>query len=143
MFCTGKILFDKTGELKELVKYSKKFMTKKNPKQNEIQIELGKYHIWDMCDNLEEVFDANSDEFFFVFYNHLNELFEAYAKFVQFDSIPVHKLRRSLVNEVDKKKYHVKYFPDEEFVTMIVSALNQKDRSIMMSEYKKDYKLCS
>lgn len=136
MFCTGKILFDKKWELKELIKYSRKYLKKKNPKPNKIQIEIAKYHIWDMCDNLEEVFESKSDEFYFVFYNFLNDLFETYAKFLQFDSIPVHKLRRFLVNEKDKKKYHVSNFPDEEFTKMIVSVINLKDKSKMMKEYK-------
>lgn len=56
-----------------------------------------------MLDNLEEVFESDSEEFFFVFYNDLNDLFETYAKFLQFDSLPVHKLRRFLVNEKTRK----------------------------------------
>ena len=103
MFCTGKVLFDKTGELEELIQYSKKYLKKKNPKQNMTQIEIAKYHIWDMCDNLVEVFDSKSEEFSFVFFNCLKDLFESYAKFLQFDSIPIHKLRLFLINEKDKK----------------------------------------
>jgi len=137
MFCTGKVLFDKTGELKRLIKDSKKYLVKKYPKQNKIQTELAKYHIWDVLDNLEEVFESNTAEFFFVFYNCLNELFETYAKFLQYDSIPVHKLRRFLVDEKDKKKYHVSNFPDGEFVKMFVKAMNLKDKSRMMKEYKR------
>ena len=90
-----------------------------------------------MLDNLEEVFEADGKEFFFVFYNDLNDLFETYAKFLQFDSIPVHKLRRFLVDEKDKKKYHVSNFPDEEFVKMFVNAINLKDKSKMLKEYQK------
>ena len=137
MFCTGKLLFDKTGELKQLVKDSRKYLVKKYPKQNKIQVELAKYHIWDMFDNLEEVFEAEGKEFFFVFYNNLNELFEIYAKFLQFDSIPVYKLRRFLVDEKNKKKYHVSNFPDEKFVKMFIKAINIKDKSKMMKEYQK------
>lgn len=137
MFYTGKVLFDKTGELKQLIKDSKKYLVKKYPKQNKIQIELAKYHIWDIIDNLKEVFEANGKEFFFVFYNDLDDLFEAYAKFLQFDSILVHKLRRFLVDEQDKKKYCISDFPDQEFVKMYVNALNIKDKSKMIKEYQK------
>lgn len=136
MLCTWKILFDKTGELKKLVQHSKKYLKKKYPRQTNIQTEITKYHIWDMYDNLEEVFDAKSEEFLFVFYNCLSELFESYGNFLQFDSIPTHKVRRFLINEKDKKKYFVGDFPDEEFVTLIVSAMNLKDNSEMMKEYK-------
>ena len=137
MFCTGKALFDKTGELKKLIKNSRKYLIKKYPKQNKIQVELAKYHIWDMRDNLQEVFEANAEEFFFVFYVHLNELFEAYAKFLQFDSVPAHKLIGFLVDEKEKKKYHIGNFPDKEFVKMYVNTVTIKDKSKMMREYQK------
>lgn len=127
MFSTGKILFDKTGELRELVQYSKEYMKRENIKQNNIQIELAKYQVWDMCDNLEEVFEAKSEEFLFVFYNFLDDLFEIYAEFLQFNSVPVNKLRRLLINEKDKKKYHVDNFPDEEFVRLLISSMGTKE----------------
>lgn len=136
MFCTGKVLFDKTGELKKLIKDSRKYLFKKYPKLNKIQIELAKYHLWDMLDNLEEVFETDSGEFFFVLYNYLNQLFEIYAKFLQFDSLPVHKLRKFLVNEKDKKKYHISDFPDKKFVKMYVNAINIKNKSKIMKEYQ-------
>ena len=136
MFCTGEILLDKTGELKRLVQYPKKYLKKKNPKLNKMQIEIAKYHIWDMCDNLEEVFDSNTEEFYLDFYNFLNKLFETYAQFLQFDTVPVYKLRRFLVNEQDKKKYLVSDFPDKKFTKMIVSAINIKDKTKMMEEFK-------
>ncbi len=46
MFCTGKVLFDKTCELKKLIKDSQKYLIKKYPKQNKIQVESAKYHLW-------------------------------------------------------------------------------------------------
>ncbi len=137
MFYTGKVLFDKTGDLKKLIKISKNYLKKKYPKQNKTSVELAKYHLWDEYDNLEEIFEANAKEFFFVFYNNLNELFDTYAKFLQFDSVPVHKLRRFLTNESDKRKYKVKDFPDEKFVKMWVNALNIKTKSKMTEAYQK------
>ena len=136
MFYTWKIIFDKTGELKQLIKVSKDYLDKKYNKPNEIEIELDKYHIWDMYDNLEEVFESNQDDFFFVYYNDLNSLFQIYSKFLQFDMIAVHKIKRFLTNENDKKKYCIKDFPDENFVKMYIKALECKDKSKMIEEYK-------
>ncbi len=137
MLGTGKLLFDKTGELRKLIQDSRRYLVRKYPKQNKIQVELAKYQIWDMRDNLEEVFEEGAQEFFFVYYNHLNGLFESYAEFLRFDSVPAHKLRRLLVNEKDKKKYHIRDFPDKEFVKMFVKAMSLKDKSRMMREYQK------
>jgi predicted nucleotidyltransferase len=97
MFCTGRVLFDKTGELKKLVEDSGNYLEKEFPGLSDIEIESAKYHIWDACDNLEEIFESGSEDFFFIFYNDLKDLFETYAKFLQYESIAVHKLRRFLV----------------------------------------------
>lgn len=137
MFCSGKVLFDKTGELKKIIKDAKKYFTKKYPHPSNIQIEMAKYHIWDRRDNLEEIYETNADEFSFVFFNDLNELFEAYSRFLRFDSVQVHKLKRFIVNGKDKKKYDVGDFPDKKFVKMFVKAINIKDKSEMMKEYQK------
>ncbi len=137
MFTTGKVLFDKTGELNKLIKIAKKYMVKKYKAQSELEIKNTKYRLWDRCDNLEEVFEANSEEFFFVFYVHLNDLFRIYSKFLRFESILTHKLKSFLVNEKDKKKYKIGDFPDKIFVKMFVDAMNLKDKQKMMKEYKK------
>ena len=137
MLCTGKILFDKTGELKQLVQNSKKYLLKKYPKQNLISVELAKYQLWDMCDNLKEVFESNSEDFFYVYHNNLTDLFETYSKFLQFDSFPAHKLRRCLENEKDKKKYHVRNFPDQTFALKFVSLLKQTDKSKAITDFHK------
>ncbi len=135
MLCTGKILFDKTGELNQLVKSSRKYLHKKYPKQKKEEIEIAKYHLWDMQDNLEEVFESNSEDFSFVYHNNLTDLFETYSKFLQFDSFPAHKLRRCLENEKDKKKYHVTDFPDQKFAIHFVSLLKQTDKSKMITGF--------
>jgi len=135
MFSTGKVLFDKTGETNRLIRDAKKYLIKKYPKMSKIQAELAKYHLWDMCDNLEEVYEAGSDDFHFVYHNCLYDLFDTYAKYLRFDSLPVHKFRRFLVDEKDKKKYHIGNFPDEEFVKMAISILELKGKSKMMEEY--------
>jgi len=137
MFSTGRILFDKTGELKKIVQRSRKFLNKKFVAQNKIQIEISKYSLWDMNDNLREVFDAEADEFSFVYHVNLKDLYESYSKFLQFTSIPVHKLRRFLTDERDKKKYRIANFPDQEFVKMYIKAIHLKDYEEMMKEYDK------
>jgi predicted nucleotidyltransferase len=136
MFSTGKVLFDKTGELKKLISDSRKSLLKKYSKPGKIQAELAKYHIWDMWDNLEEVYEGEGDEFFFVFYNYLSDLFDTYSKFLQFDSISAHKIKRFLIDEKDKKKYCVRDFPDKEFKKLFLTALKIKEKSKMMIEYK-------
>jgi len=136
MFSTGRVLFDKTGELKQLVNEAKKDMIRKYPKVDKTAIELSKYAIWDMRDNLEEIYDAKGDEFEFVYHVQLNGLFDKYSKFVRFDSIPANKLKRFLANEKDQKKYHIAKFPDQEFVKLFVEAITLRDYSQMIKKYE-------
>jgi len=136
MYTTGRVLFDKEGELKKIIKDSKKYMIKKYKKQSKIVTEKSKYYLWDICDNLEEVFEAKSKDFFFVYYVHLYYLFREYAAFLNSDSLPVCKIKRFLTNKEDKKKYHMDNFQDQQFVKMYIKALNIKDEGKMMEKYK-------
>lgn len=137
MFTTGKVLFDKTGDAKELIKKAKEWDKKKYKKIGKIPLEISKYSLWDMQDNLEEVFEANDEEFYMVYYVHLEKLFESYATYLRYDKIPVHKLKRFLTNEKDKKKYNVTEFPDSEFLKIYVRAIKLEDKNKMMKEYQK------
>lgn len=57
IFCViGKTIFDKTGELRKLKEDLKDCFMREFPMPDKGQIELGKYFIWDMRDNLEEIF---------------------------------------------------------------------------------------
>jgi len=137
MFSTGKVLFDRTGELAQIIQDSKKQLVREFSKPSNIENELSKYFIWDMCDNLEEVFESDGDDFIFVFHNELKRLFDSYSKYLQFDNIPPNKLIRFLRNEKDKKKYHIKDYPDINFVDFFIKTINLKQKPKMMEEYKK------
>lgn len=137
MFVTGKIILDKTGELGKLVQDAKKHIKKKYSKNTKFHTEYAKYNLWDMCDNLEEVYEANTKDFHFVYYNNLNTLFDTYAKYLQYDSIAVHKLITLLINEKSRKKYHVRNFPDKDFVEMYIDALNINKNSKMIQKFQK------
>lgn len=139
IFCViGKTIFDKTGELGKLKEDLKDYFTLEYPKPNRGQVELEKYFIWDMCDNLEEIFETNGGDFYFVFYIYLNELFKEYSKFLQFDHVFVYDIGWFLMNKKCKKRQHSdKIFPDPDFVRMYVNAIALKDKEKLMIEYKK------
>jgi predicted nucleotidyltransferase len=137
MFTTGKVLFDKTGDLKKIIKIAKDWDKKKFEKPNKIPIEISKYSLWDMRDNLEEVYESGNDDFYFVYYNYLNSFFESYSKFLGFSGINVNKLRRFLIDNKDKKKYKMPDFPDPSFVSMFVEAIRLKDKKDMINIYNK------
>lgn len=135
MFKTGKPIFDKTGELQELIQESKKYLKKNYKKMRKFQVELAKHKLWDTWDNLEEVYESGRSDFYLVYYNDLKFLFETYAEFLQFQSIPVHKLIRFLTEDIDKKKYLIRDFPDQEFVKMYTDHVKVRAKYKMMKGY--------
>ena len=136
MFMTGKVLFDKTGELARLIVDARKYMSKQYRKQSKITMNWAKYNLWDMCDNLEEIFEAKGKEFYLIYFVHLYRLYEYYAEVLRFDSIQVHKLRKFLINHKEKKKYRIPDFADKTFVRSFVKAINLKKKPNMMKAYR-------
>ena len=136
MFLTGKVLFDKTGELKTLVEDAKKQYEREYRKPGKAESEIAMYLLWDRCDNLEEVYEAGNGDFPFVYFNDLYALFDVYSGYLQFDKIPPFKLMRLLTNESDKKKYRIPDFPDNHFLTIFVKAMQLKDSAEMMETFQ-------
>jgi predicted nucleotidyltransferase len=137
MFSTGKILFDSTGDVKKLVTLSKKYLKKPFKKTKGVGIEISKYHLWDNCDNLEEVLLRNKSDIYYCYYNYLDDLFRVYCKFLGFENVSFNKVRRFLVEKKDKTKYNVEDFSDKKFVKLFLSLLELKEPTIMVKEFKK------
>ena len=136
MLTTGKVILDKNGDVKKLIKEAEKWDKKKFTKSNKFEIEINKYHIWDMLDNLEEVYEEKEKDFYYVYYNFLSTLLDSYSRFIGFNSINANKVRRFLSDKKDQKKYKMKNFPDKTFVKMYLKAMELSDKSNMISNFK-------
>lgn len=132
MFLSWKIYFDKNGQLKTLKNKAKYYYKKKFKKQPKWIVENNKYHIWDMYDNLLEIYNDNWEEFEFFYFNVLKSIFEVYWSFVQFEKIWTHKIRRFLINNDDIKKYNIEKFQDEKFIKLFILAQKLAKRSDMI-----------
>lgn len=137
MFLTGKILFDKNGDVKKMIQIAKKWEKKKYRKPSKLIIELNKYFLWDNLDNLQEKYESNEEDFYFVYYNFLNSLFEKYSLYIRYNKVSEHRIMKALTDYNYKKKYWFKDFPDKEFVNLYVKALKLNDRKIMLNNYIK------
>lgn len=136
MFSTGKIVFDKTGDLKKLVKLSKKYLKKKFSSQNKTLVELNKYHLWDDLDNLEELLDKKTDDFYFAYFCGLKDIYEMYSKYCKMPVAQNHKVRRFLENSFDQKKYLVSDFKDKIFVKLFIESSKLKTPKGMFKSYR-------
>lgn len=137
MLTTGKIIFDKNGEAKKLKEIAKKYLVKKFDKMPEFKIEISKYHLFDMADNLEEVYRRKTLDFTFVYSNFLKNVLVTYSEFLGYADIPENKIFRFLTDKKDKAKYNVQDFPDKLFVSMFIEAMEEKNKNKMLERFNK------
>ncbi len=135
MFHTGKIVLDKEGEIKRLKKIAKKYLTKKFEKITPYMYELGKYDLFDMSDNLEEVYLRETPDFSFVYFNFLEDAFSIYSEFLRYHQIEENKIYRFLTDKKDKKKYLISDFPDKVFLKKFLLSIKEKNRKKMLGRF--------
>lgn len=137
MFATGKIILDKEGEVKKLKEIAKQYLNKIYEEIPNFKIELSKYHLFDMADNLEEVYGRKTSDFKFVYYNFLNKIFETYSEFIKFVKIGENKTYRFLTDKKDQKKYLISEFPDKKFKKMFIKAIEEEKDKRKLEIFKK------
>ncbi len=137
MFATGKINLDKNGDAKRLKEKGKEYLKKKFDKSSKLEVELDKYALFDMEDNLEEVYNRKTLDFSFVYNNFLKNVLEIYSDYLGYPTISSHKVFRFLTSRGDQDKYCVPSFPDEKFKNMFIGAMKETKRERMINNYKK------
>lgn len=137
MFLTGRVLFDKNGDVRKLVRKAAEYEKRPFKKLDKGGIEISKYSVWDMNDNLEEVFEKHQGDFAFVYFNYLNELLTKYASFLRYQNLRVNKVRRFLTSKKDQTKYRVRSFPDKRFKELYLKAISyNSNKTEMLRQYK-------
>ncbi len=137
MFYTGKIIIDKQGEAKRLKQLAKKYILKKYLKADNSSLKIIKYSLWDMQDNLQEVYEAKKGDFKFVYFNYLSNLISNYSEALGTSELPQNKTRRFLEDKKDKLKYKIEDFPDKKFKNMFLKAMKLNKEKEMMKAYEK------
>jgi len=136
MIYTGKIILDKNGQAKKLKKIAKKYLAKSFEKMPKNKIEIFKYHLWDMLDNLEEVYLRNNPDFYFVYNNFLGKLLEVYTEFIGYPDIHFNKVFRFLTDNQEIRKYNLPNFPDKRFKELFLNAIREREKNRMLNIFK-------
>ena len=136
-FVTGRVLFDPTGEIERLKKLAEEWIRKDREPLSRTAVELTKYHLWDTRDNLADCYEQDRPDFDFLYYNSLNVLYEAYAKFLNQDVFSFYQLSRYLRDPKFQKKYLAEDFPDQDFQQRFLRCIEEPARKIRMKEYHK------
>jgi hypothetical protein len=136
MFVVGKILFDKNGEVQKLVEQANEYMQREFAKPDDIWVEVAKYSIWDEFDGLEDSYNAKQPSFEYSYHLFLQNLLAKYAKFVGAEVVAHSKLYKYFASDDFRSRYQIKQFPDNEFASQFLQALEYKAEADMYTSAK-------
>ena len=135
-FLTGKILFD-DGTIQQLQVEARKWYDKEFPKLPQVAQELNKYGIWDMLDNLQDAFEGEAPDFWFIYHNMLNELLRQYCNFIGYPAIQAYRALEVFTDKKTRDKYLLPVFPDKSFQALIERALVETEKEQALRLYEK------
>jgi hypothetical protein len=130
-FLTGQVLWDRTGSISDLKQEARKWIEKPHEGQSYTVVELRKYAIWDMWDNLQNCAEWDRVDFPFVYMNSLQLLFNYYCEFLMLETIPFYQILAYLSDPGYIEKYLKKPFPDIDFATLYIEAIQVKEETEM------------
>ena len=134
-FVTGEIIFDKTGEVKELKEIAKAQMSKKYVDVNTEVSGLGLYAIWDSIDDLESMYEDDRADFEFVYYNRLNMLLKTYF-WTQKIPYNAKTVLGHIDSEITRRKYLLEEIEDEELKVLVKTCVTSSDRKAKLDAFK-------
>ncbi|WP_109434982.1 nucleotidyltransferase domain-containing protein [Aquimarina sp. AU119] len=125
IFCTGKILFDKSGKLELLKNEAKDIMSKPFRKLSETEIKM---ELYATCKLKDELLKNKGYQFDLNYYLFLNKIFLVYSKILKIEIIHpgCFKLDSYFFDSNFRNKYMINKFPDKNFISIYVNALKQK-----------------
>lgn len=133
MFTVGRILFDKTGDVRRLKRVAARWMKRPlsrarstGPRRTSIAPatrawqEQYKYAIWDHLDGLQDLAMRDEPSFLYVYAITLELVVSTYARFLRAPLPPYSKLHRFLSDPAFTAAYRLPPFPDRRFVELVL-----------------------
>lgn len=131
-FINNRVLFDKTGITTQLRNEAEEYMSLGTPPMTGQTLQLTKYAIWDIHDNVSDAFVRGARDFAFVYYNGLRLLFDQYNRFLQSPGVPFYQIYDYLTDELYQKKYLAEEMPDQAFAYLYEAAIIESERTQQM-----------
>lgn len=132
MYASGLLMGDKDGELAALRREAARWLKKKFKKPSRNFVELAKYQLWDMADNLEGLCEEGSRDLPYHFHGSLASMFRLYSRFLGYGGMPQDKVLKIL-----RGSNGTEPFPDRAFAGLYLKAAAAKDAKAMMSAYRR------
>ena len=134
-FVTGKIIKDTNGIVQQLKNEAQQMLDKKYIDIDTSVNELQKYGLWDMLDDLQDVFDNNREDFDFIYYVCLDKLLKTYMKYIKF---PYNKksILGNITSEIVRNKYLLEELPDKSISDLICKCITTKEKEQRIKHYE-------
>ncbi len=134
-FVTGKIIIDKTGEVKKLKEEAKEMLDREFKDIDTSISELYKYGMWDMLDDLKDAYENGRDDFDFIYYCNLDKLLSWYMKYIKY---PYNKksILGNITSEIVRNKYLLKELPDKEISELIKNCIVTETKKERIEYYE-------
>ena len=133
-FITGEIIKDTNNVVRDLKDKAKEYQDRKfNDLDNSLH-ELDKYGLWNSLDDLEDMFENDKPEFYFVFYNNLNNLLRSYMKLSRLP-YNMKTMLGQITSDITRQKYLLEELDDKEISEAIKNCLLSKDKQVMLDNY--------
>ena len=124
MFGYGKIIYDMDGSVKELQDLALDYIDRPLNSITSSKLDINNYHLWDKLDELKVSKEEEREDFYKLYFNILDDIYDIYAEFLEIQKLPKSKTYKILTNEEYRKKYHVFKVPEEEFIRLYLKCHN-------------------
>jgi len=135
-FATGEILLDSTGVVAEL-KAEAAAMMALNFEGVEAPVHgLVKYGIWDMLDDLQDLYENERVEFDFVYYSNLDALIAIYMQQIK-QAYNKKTILGHIASDAVRKKYLLRELPDDAVKHLIQTCITAESKKDRIESYEK------
>ena len=110
-FATGEIVWDKTGDVAKLQSIAVDMLQQYYDRPiGNCMSERTKHKLWDMLDDLEQIYEAEREDFLFIYFNYLNVLIGAYMDAVK-RPYRLKAIYGNITSQVIRDKYLLRELP--------------------------------
>jgi len=134
-FATGEILLDVTGVVAELKQEAIAMLALNFEDVVPNTHELVKYGIWDMLDDLLDLYENERDEFNFVYYSNLDRLIFYYMQQIK-QAYGKKIILGHITSDVVRKKYLLNELPDENVKKLIKTCVTAESKMERIDSYE-------
>ncbi len=137
IFCTGRVLFDRDGEVKHMQAEARRWHRKRFPRLPRIEFERTRYAIWDAVDNTLDAAERGSPDLPFQYHHAIRFVYDCYAKFLRQPVLQVDRIERFYGSGAHPEKYLLEPFPDNKFIRALLRAIREDDPAKMPGRLKR------